>query len=82
MEQPVYDSDLLNFRFVAFDERMVAAISPIHKLHCFEEFIGLINRGIYLFISGYNARQNELIVKLYMNEEGLIIPIYGNTGYF
>lgn len=52
-------------------EKTVAAITHIRKVHWFEKFNWFISSENYLVISGRDAQQNELIVKRYMSKDDL-----------
>lgn len=52
-------------------EKTVAAISHIRKVHWFEKFNWFISSENYLVISGRDAQQNEMIVKRYMSKGDL-----------
>lgn len=59
--------------FIARDlqEKTVAAISHMRKVHWFEKFNWFISSENYLVISGRDAQQNEMIVKRYMSKGDL-----------
>ena len=59
--------------FIACDlqEKTVAAISHMRKVHWFEKFNWFISSENYLVISGRDAQQNEMIVKRYMSKGDL-----------
>ncbi|KAK3002827.1 hypothetical protein RJ639_018858, partial [Escallonia herrerae] len=52
-------------------EKTVAAISHMRKVHWFEKFNWFISSENYLVISGRDAQQNEMIVKRYMSKGDL-----------
>lgn len=52
-------------------EKNVAAITHMRKVHWFEKFNWFISSENYLVISGRDAQQNELIVKRYMSKGDL-----------
>lgn len=52
-------------------EKTVAAISHMRKVHWFEKFNWFISSENYLIISGRDAQQNEMIVKRYMSKGDL-----------
>ncbi|KAH7291813.1 hypothetical protein KP509_29G036400 [Ceratopteris richardii] len=54
-------------------EKVVAAISHIRKVHWFEKFNWFISSENYLVISGRDAQQNELLVKRYMKKGDLYV---------
>lgn len=54
-------------------EKVVAAISHMRKVHWFEKFNWFISSENYLVISGRDAQQNEMIVKRYMSKGDLYI---------
>ncbi|XP_059280841.1 uncharacterized protein LOC132034482 [Lycium ferocissimum] len=54
-------------------EKTVAAISHMRKVHWFEKFNWFISSENYLVISGRDAQQNEMIVKRYMSKGDLYI---------
>lgn len=51
---------------LVLQEKTVAAISHMRKVHWFEKFNWFISSENYLIISGRDAQQNEMIVKRYM----------------
>lgn len=57
----------LNLSLV-LQEKTVAAISHMRKVHWFEKFNWFISSENYLIISGRDAQQNEMIVKRYMSK--------------
>lgn len=52
-------------------EKTVATISHMRKVHWFEKFNWFISSENYLVISGRDAQQNEMIVKRYMSKGDL-----------
>lgn len=54
-------------------EKTVAAITHIRKVHWFEKFNWFISSENYLVISGRDAQQNEMIVKRYMSKGDLYV---------
>ncbi|GAA0144785.1 hypothetical protein LIER_05139 [Lithospermum erythrorhizon] len=54
-------------------EKVVAAISHMRKVHWFEKFNWFISSENYLVISGRDAQQNEMIVKRYMSKGDLYV---------
>ncbi|XP_054806726.1 uncharacterized protein LOC129309262 [Prosopis cineraria] len=54
-------------------EKTVATISHIRKVHWFEKFNWFISSENYLVISGRDAQQNEMIVKRYMSKGDLYV---------
>ncbi|KAL8490521.1 hypothetical protein ACS0TY_022516 [Phlomoides rotata] len=54
-------------------EKAVATISHIRKVHWFEKFNWFISSENYLVISGRDAQQNEMIVKRYMSKGDLYV---------
>lgn len=52
-------------------EKAVATISHMRKVHWFEKFNWFISSENYLVISGRDAQQNEMIVKRYMSKGDL-----------
>lgn len=52
-------------------EKTVAAITHMRKVHWFEKFNWFISSENYLVISGRDAQQNEMIVKRYMSKGDL-----------
>ncbi|GMH29151.1 hypothetical protein Nepgr_030994 [Nepenthes gracilis] len=54
-------------------EKRVATISQIRKVHWFEKFNWFISSENYLVISGRDAQQNEIIVKRYMSKGDLYV---------
>lgn len=54
-------------------EKAVATISHMRKVHWFEKFNWFISSENYLVISGRDAQQNELIVKRYMSKGDLYV---------
>ncbi|CAN1281772.1 Ribosome quality control complex subunit NEMF [Linum perenne] len=54
-------------------EKAVATISHMRKVHWFEKFNWFISSENYLIISGRDAQQNEMIVKRYMSKADLYI---------
>ncbi|GAB4825612.1 hypothetical protein Ancab_008486 [Ancistrocladus abbreviatus] len=54
-------------------EKSVATISHIRKVHWFEKFNWFISSENYLVISGRDAQQNEMIVKRYMSKGDLYV---------
>ncbi|KAJ3681327.1 hypothetical protein LUZ60_015816 [Juncus effusus] len=54
-------------------EKAVAQISHIRKVHWFEKFNWFISSENYLVISGRDAQQNELVVKRYMSKGDLYV---------
>ncbi|XP_006664648.1 nuclear export mediator factor NEMF [Oryza brachyantha] len=54
-------------------EKTVAAITHMRKVHWFEKFNWFISSENYLIISGRDAQQNELIVKRYMSKGDLYV---------
>lgn len=56
---------------IYLQEKTVAAISHMRKVHWFEKFNWFISSENYLVISGRDAQQNEMIVKRYMSKGDL-----------
>lgn len=54
-------------------EKTVAAITHMRKVHWFEKFNWFISSENYLVISGRDAQQNEMIVKRYMSKGDLYV---------
>lgn len=54
-------------------EKVVAAITHMRKVHWFEKFNWFITSENYLVISGRDAQQNEMIVKRYMSKGDLYV---------
>ncbi|KAJ4871179.1 zinc knuckle (CCHC-type) family protein [Raphanus sativus] len=54
-------------------EKAVATISHMRKIHWFEKFNWFISSENYLVISGRDAQQNEMIVKRYMSKGDLYV---------
>ncbi|KAG0482583.1 hypothetical protein HPP92_010667 [Vanilla planifolia] len=54
-------------------EKTVAAISHIRRVHWFEKFNWFISSENYLIISGRDAQQNEMIVKRYLSKGDIYI---------
>ncbi|XP_038907111.1 nuclear export mediator factor Nemf [Benincasa hispida] len=54
-------------------EKAVATISHMRKVHWFEKFNWFISSENYLVISGRDAQQNEMIVKRYMSKGDLYV---------
>lgn len=54
-------------------EKAVASISHMRKVHWFEKFNWFISSENYLVISGRDAQQNEMIVKRYMSKGDLYV---------
>ncbi|XP_023006487.1 nuclear export mediator factor Nemf [Cucurbita maxima] len=54
-------------------EKKVATISHMRKVHWFEKFNWFISSENYLVISGRDAQQNEMIVKRYMSKGDLYV---------
>ncbi|GMJ12314.1 embryo defective 1441 [Hibiscus trionum] len=54
-------------------EKTVATITHMRKVHWFEKFNWFISSENYLVISGRDAQQNEMIVKRYMSKGDLYI---------
>uniref|UniRef100_A0A2P2KC88 Nuclear export mediator factor Nemf n=2 Tax=Rhizophora mucronata TaxID=61149 RepID=A0A2P2KC88_RHIMU len=54
-------------------EKSVATISHMRKVHWFEKFNWFISSENYLVISGRDAQQNEMIVKRYMSKGDLYV---------
>ncbi|CAM8903062.1 unnamed protein product [Rhodiola kirilowii] len=54
-------------------EKAVASISHMRKVHWFEKFNWFVSSENYLVISGRDAQQNEMIVKRYMSKRDLYI---------
>ncbi|XP_061370460.1 uncharacterized protein LOC133313150 isoform X2 [Gastrolobium bilobum] len=54
-------------------EKTVATISHMRKVHWFEKFNWFISSENYLVISGRDAQQNEMIVKRYMSKGDLYV---------
>lgn len=52
--------------YSGLQEKTVAAITHMRKVHWFEKFNWFVSSENYLVISGRDAQQNELIVKRYM----------------
>lgn len=59
------------FVYFYMQEKTVAAITHIRKVHWFEKFNWFISSENYLVISGRDAQQNEMIVKRYMSKGDL-----------
>lgn len=55
-------------RLQILQEKTVANISHMRKVHWFEKFNWFISSENYLVISGRDAQQNEMIVKRYMSK--------------
>lgn len=55
-------------RLQILQEKTVATISHMRKVHWFEKFNWFISSENYLVISGRDAQQNEMIVKRYMSK--------------
>lgn len=53
---------------MTMQEKTVANISHMRKVHWFEKFNWFISSENYLVISGRDAQQNEMIVKRYMSK--------------
>lgn len=64
------DTSLL-FSTIKMQEKTVAVISHMRKVHWFEKFNWFISSENYLVISGRDAQQNEMIVKRYMSKGDL-----------
>ncbi|XP_047338273.1 ribosome quality control complex subunit NEMF isoform X2 [Impatiens glandulifera] len=60
-------------RFQLSQEKAVATISHMRKVHWFEKFNWFISSENYLVVSGRDAQQNEMIVKRYMSKGDLYI---------
>ncbi|KAL9364890.1 hypothetical protein Peur_042763 [Populus x canadensis] len=54
-------------------EKSVATISHMRKVHWFEKFNWFISSENYLVISGRDAQQNEMIVKRYVSKGDLYV---------
>ncbi|KAL8160339.1 hypothetical protein V2J09_001876 [Rumex salicifolius] len=54
-------------------EKSVAMITHMRKVHWFEKFNWFISSENYLVISGRDAQQNEMIVKRYMSKGDLYV---------
>ncbi|KAF3456411.1 hypothetical protein FNV43_RR01061 [Rhamnella rubrinervis] len=54
-------------------EKTVASISHMRKVHWFEKFNWFISSENYLVISGRDAQQNEMVVKRYMSKGDLYV---------
>ncbi|KAJ6768465.1 hypothetical protein OIU74_022185 [Salix koriyanagi] len=54
-------------------EKAVATISHMRKVHWFEKFNWFISSENYLVISGRDAQQNEMIVKRYVSKGDLYV---------
>ncbi|KAI4303092.1 hypothetical protein MLD38_038763 [Melastoma candidum] len=54
-------------------EKAVATITYMRKVHWFEKFNWFISSENYLVISGRDAQQNEIIVKRYMSKGDLYV---------
>ncbi|KAK8572110.1 hypothetical protein V6N13_047725 [Hibiscus sabdariffa] len=54
-------------------EKTVATITHMRKVHWFEKFNWFISSENYLVISGRDAQQNEMIVKRYMSKGDLYV---------
>ena len=59
------------FSSIIVQEKTVATISHMRKVHWFEKFNWFISSENYLVISGRDAQQNEMIVKRYMSKGDL-----------
>ncbi|XP_031252959.1 nuclear export mediator factor NEMF [Pistacia vera] len=60
-------------RLQVLQEKTVATISHMRKVHWFEKFNWFISSENYLVISGRDAQQNEMIVKRYMSKGDLYV---------
>ncbi|KAJ0036069.1 hypothetical protein Pint_24282 [Pistacia integerrima] len=60
-------------RLQVLQEKTVATISHMRKVHWFEKFNWFISSENYLVISGRDAQQNEMIVKRYMPKGDLYV---------
>ncbi|XP_050220499.1 uncharacterized protein LOC126670725 [Mercurialis annua] len=60
-------------RLQLLQEKSVASLMHIRKLHWFEKFNWFISSENYLVISGRDAQQNEMIVKRYMSKGDLYV---------
>ncbi|KAK1385544.1 nuclear export mediator factor Nemf [Heracleum sosnowskyi] len=60
-------------QFHLSQEKTVAAITHMRKVHWFEKFNWFISSENYLVISGRDAQQNEMIVKRYMSKGDLYV---------
>ncbi|KAI4338572.1 hypothetical protein MLD38_023615 [Melastoma candidum] len=54
-------------------EKAVATITHMRKVHWFEKFNWFISSENYLVVSGRDAQQNEIIVKRYMSKGDLYV---------
>lgn len=63
--------NLPGFSMKNLQEKTVATISHMRKVHWFEKFNWFISSENYLVISGRDAQQNEMIVKRYMSKGDL-----------
>lgn len=63
--------NMLFFFTKCMQEKSVATISHMRKVHWFEKFNWFISSENYLVISGRDAQQNEMIVKRYMSKGDL-----------
>jgi hypothetical protein len=62
---------LIHYSTNFIQEKTVASISHMRKVHWFEKFNWFISSENYLIISGRDAQQNEMIVKRYMSKGDL-----------
>lgn len=60
-------------RLQVLQEKTVATISHMRKVHWFEKFNWFISSENYLVISGRDAQQNEMIVKRYMSKGDIYV---------
>lgn len=60
-------------RWQLSQEKAVATISHMRKVHWFEKFNWFVSSENYLVISGRDAQQNEMIVKRYMSKSDIYI---------
>jgi len=73
MLQKILDTSWMMLIYIPFcmQEKTVAAITHMRKVHWFEKFNWFISSENYLVISGRDAQQNEMIVKRYMSKGDL-----------
>ena len=73
MLQKILDTSWMMLIHIPFcmQEKTVAAITHMRKVHWFEKFNWFISSENYLVISGRDAQQNEMIVKRYMSKGDL-----------
>ncbi|GER28419.1 nuclear export mediator factor Nemf [Striga asiatica] len=62
-----------HFVKLGLQEKAVASITHMRKVHWFEKFNWFISSENYLVISGRDAQQNEMIVKRYMSKGDLYV---------